>query len=546
MMGRLGQHFILLGIILTLARCTTPSQPQSLSSLHPEKVPKRLMVLVFDQLRPDLIDKYQLKNFLRLRREGLSFSNAIVGHLPSVTVVSHPVITTGLFPNRLPWQDEFFRDDNGKLGDKGLFHSTLDLKAEQFKTLVQETEPVSLLSRLTGSSSRQHSYTIGQKAYAVMGFGAPLQGTVITLGEKMDRPSGWRAPAGFGVPDFFTEPFLGRFYLDCNPTYGSEESLYPLDGNRFAPGSDLAHEGGDAWVRDGVTTLIEKDANWKAIFATFGSIDKVLHILAEHENETKKEWAVKNKLTLRATLERADEALGRILKALEEKNQLEETVIVITADHGGQANTHFHGLTKLGLGTNYLFFAKAKNRENLELPKSLAPILKTREIEAISHDSALRIWTQALSLSRLSDLASEVAKLPGVAEVYRLVNTGNQFHYVRTYRSRNLSGRALQWAISHHPNLLATMANRSAPTIVALLLDNEGYGFLGDHGGAQESVQRVPLILRAPNIQRAHRGISRPDEVRLVDINPMVSYLMKIPVPKGLDGSYRAIEGLME
>jgi hypothetical protein len=160
---------------------------------------------------------------------------------------------------------------------------------------------------------------LGQKHYAVMGMAAPLTTSVITLGDKLNSPQGWRAPVGFQVPSFFTEPFLGRFYLDCNSSYGSEVSLYPLDGARFVPGNDESHLGGDAWVADGVKAILEQDPDWKTIFATFGTIDKFLHILGEHDTPTDVEWAIKNDITLEKALANADLALETILKTLEEK-----------------------------------------------------------------------------------------------------------------------------------------------------------------------------------------------------------------------------------
>lgn len=530
----------LFSLLITIPRCTTAPNLKEIPSPTVRVQPKRVMVLVFDQLRPDLIQRFQMKNFLKVAQEGISFPNAIVGHLGSVTVVSHPVITTGLLPKHLPWQDEFFRDDPGNLGPPGSFYSVLDLKPNQFKTLLSETSTTSLLSRLNDPS---HSYVLGQKQYAVMGMAAPLTTSVVALGDKLKSPLGWRGPIGFNVPSYFTEPFLGRFYLDCNPTYGSEASLYPLDGNRFVQGNDESHLGGDAWVADGVKAILDRDPEWKAIFATFGTIDKFLHILGEHDSPTDVDWAIKNEITLEKALKHADRALETILNTLEEKGQLEETAILITADHGGQANKYFHGLKQTGLGTNYLFYAKTKNKENIEIPPALAPLFKNKVIDGISHDSALKIWTQKTNRLQLSKLAGEVSQLPGVAEVYTLNKTGKNYHYIRTFRSFKLKGKELEWANKHNSDLLETFAVAGGPNVVALLLDGHGYGFYGDHGGTQEWVQKIPLILRAPNILPEKRGITLPHEVRLVDINPMLSRLLGLPLPKELDGSATALEG---
>ena len=166
-------------------------------------------------------------------------------------------------------------------------------------------------------------------------------------------------------------------------------------------------------------------------------------------------------------------------------------------------------------------------------------------IRAVSHDSALRIWTHKNTHAELSALAREASNLPGVAEIYTLVKTGKQYHYVRSFRSKQLKGRALEWANQHHFDLLETMANKTAPNLVALLFDGEGYGFLGDHGGAQEQVQRIPLIIRSPNLLNEHKGQTVTQEVRLVDINPIASYLMKLSIPKKLDGTFKVIEGFV-
>lgn len=525
--------------LLYITHCATTPNLKTLATPRLSPAPKRIMILVFDQLRPDFIERFHLKHFIRLQNEGISFPNAVVGHLSSVTVVSHPVITTGLFPKHLPWQDEFFRDDHGKLGAKGDYYSALDLEPNQYKTLLKDTDNVSLLTRV--SNEAKHTYVIGQKPYAVMGMGAPLKSSVITLSSKLKSPPGWRQPSGFDVPSYFLKPFLGRFYLDCNSTYGSENSLYPFDGQRFAPGVDPHRLGGDAWVADGVTNIMDNDPEWKAVFATFGSIDKILHALAEHEIPTEQEWAIKHQLTLKDTLERADQALGSILDKLAEKSYLEDTLLIVTADHGGQANSHFYGLSQPGLGTNYLFFAKTKNQVNLEIPHSLSPILKSKDVAAMTHDSALKIWTHYLSRTKLSELAAQVSQLPGVAEVYTLNKTSGRYHYIRTFHSKELIGRPLQWSNSHHQDLLETLVNPSAPNIVALLLEGHGYGLPGDHGGTQEWVQRIPLLIRSPNIPNNLRGSLAPDEVRLVDINPIASKLLGLPLPSGLDGSSRAI-----
>ena len=53
--------------------------------------------------------------------------------------------------------------------------------------------------------------------------------------------------------------------------------MYPLDGNRFVPGIDPAHYGGDVWVADAGMEMMEKEP-WSGMLLTLGGIDKASHM----------------------------------------------------------------------------------------------------------------------------------------------------------------------------------------------------------------------------------------------------------------------------
>ncbi len=53
--------------------------------------------------------------------------------------------------------------------------------------------------------------------------------------------------------------------------------MYPLDGNRFVPGTDPAHLGGDMWVADAGMEMMDKE-NWSGMLLTLGGIDKTSHM----------------------------------------------------------------------------------------------------------------------------------------------------------------------------------------------------------------------------------------------------------------------------
>ena len=73
--------------------------------------------------------------------------------------------------------------------------------------------------------------------------------------------------------------------------------------------------------------------------------------------------------------------------------------------------------------------------------------------------------------------------------------------------------------------------------VIGLLRDDASYGVKGDHGGAQEKVQRIPIIFSGPGV---HPGARPRDDMRSVDIMPTVLRALGIPETHWNDGhAYR-------
>ena len=96
-----------------------------------------MLVLVLDQLRPDYVDRFDMRNVKALMRRGVSFDNAYLGHMASETVISHNVITSGWLPRNMGWSDEVHRDvDNVLGGVAGAMWITGSLTRDQFNALI--------------------------------------------------------------------------------------------------------------------------------------------------------------------------------------------------------------------------------------------------------------------------------------------------------------------------------------------------------------------------------------------------------------------------
>jgi hypothetical protein len=75
---------------------------------------------------------------------------------------------------------------------------------------------------------------------------------------------------------------------------------------------------------------------------------------------------------------------------------------------------------------------------------------------------------------------------------------------------------------------MATMAGPAAPDLVGLLADGVGFGRIGDHGGAQELVQRIPMIIRVPGEKPSRQARA----MRLMDLAPEITKILGLkPAP---------------
>ena len=61
--------------------------------------PTRVMIVVMDQMQPGYAEKYDMNNVLWLQNKGVNYPNAWVGDMASETVVSHNVMVSGLYPS---------------------------------------------------------------------------------------------------------------------------------------------------------------------------------------------------------------------------------------------------------------------------------------------------------------------------------------------------------------------------------------------------------------------------------------------------------------
>lgn len=470
--------------------------------------------MVFDQMRPDYIDRFDLKNFKRLRDGSRHYSEAYLGHLTAQTIVSHLVIPTGFAPKDLPWLDDVLLDRDGALGKANTAYHTDDLSRDQMWQLIGELPRERFLTAQIADRLGP-VFAVGQKDYAATVFGGPYASAIVTL----ERAEGKCTPHGVNVPAYIAAN--PRFSLDCAETYGTGlPTIYALDGSHYVPGNDPTRQGGDVWTADAALEIMRRE-RWSGLFLTFGGIDRVAHMLGEQDGDGL--VSVASQYRLADVLRVADEQLGRILGELEARGLAERTMVVVTADHGGQRHDVYLGNNRFQSCCAY-----DNTDDRVDPPYWLAHLNSLGKLRTGYADSIITLWLADQSESNEHAIRRGLQDVTGVTEIYAKRRVGGGYRYEQVYSNVEAQSAAFRsWAGRHSAELVNTMAGAGGPDLVALLADGVGFGRIGGHGGAQEKVQRIPMIIRVPGEAPSRRTVP----LRLMDLAPEISTVMGLSQP---------------
>jgi hypothetical protein len=526
---------VLVGLVVLLA-ASAPASGHGRT-----EPPKRVLIIVLDQFRPDYVDTFDMTNVRRLMRDGVSFDNAYLGHMASETVISHNVITSGQLPRDMGWADEAYRDTDNVLG---VAHDSMwisgSLTRDQFNALIAHGNYPKVADYLHAAHPGTKFIAAGQKNYAVFSANGPTGDISVTFSSRNfdcdgDGTNNWRGPTGFNVPSYISTPACGRFYVDSatSLSYGTATTppawMYPLDGNRFAPGFDPLHRGGDVWTADAGMALMENEP-WSGMLLTLGSIDKASHMWGGITDDgTYPAGSPEEQAHLRFIAQTADQQVGRLIDKLRDLGQLDETLVVLTTDHAGQPATHFNGVNQPGRSDFNWYYGTTQNGTFLAPSPSLQPLLDTGNVRFTYQDSAIRTWLTDTSDEAKRAAAKVMATLPDVIATYRL--DGRRYRLVTADRRAMTHDERSWWAV-HGREILNTMAAPYAADVVGLLHDDTSYGVAGDHGGAQRPVQEIPIVFYGAGVGSRDSHIP----LRSVDILPTVLRAMDIRARPGLDG----------
>jgi arylsulfatase A-like enzyme len=191
-----------------------------------------------------------------------------------------------------------------------------------------------------------------------------------------------------------------------------------------------------------------------------------------------------------------DRQIGRIVRAYRNAGLFDQTLFVITADHGMVPNHHevsSSAVTEVGTdaGASYLFHTGGTSKY---------------------------VYLTDRTAGRAAAVAAGLRKLPNILAAYHRTSSG----------SYEPVGAAIDTSLdAAYRYLMSTFSGPSAPDVVAPYRENTvgtTYTQLyGNHGGVTWGVQHVPLIFSGPGVRR---GLRSRAPARLVDVAPTVLRLM--------------------
>ena len=525
--------------------------------------PSRVIILVLDQARPDTIERYDMDNVKALQRAGTNFGNAYLGHMAAETVISHNVLTSGILPKHMGWTNEVYRDTEGLVGAPGAYHVTSSMSCAQFAALIQDGGYPKLQDYLDAqfgqssvfasiSQKRTATCTAGHTSSAADGTATDPEDVLFQIrgssGPSCDGQSGWRVPEdgnGGSAATYFPElatPCNRWSTWQAAGAYGTNAippaQIYPLDGNRFVPGFDPAHLGGDVWSADAAVRVIESAAPWRGMMVSLGGIDKLGHMWGPEDEQTGPPGSVEEMRHLPFIAKTADQQVGKIVDTLEAEGLLDETLVVVTADHAAQTGETFHGELdgfpsaagprcdppSTGIRSDCNWYLGQDPDEVYLDPAPAVAALRDRlggNLAFSYQDAHVAAWLHGDSAAQKRDAAEAVLDMPDVIASYRINAAHDNY---RLHGMNRVTGAERSWAARHADELVDTMAHPSGPEVVGLLRSDVTYGVMGDHGGHTRLIQEIPMVFYGA-------GVGSKDSnrrMRAVDVVPTILELMEI------------------
>jgi hypothetical protein len=533
---------VLTAVVLAFGGAAAGGPSGAAAGPRPQAPPDKVVIIVVDALSREIVEKYDMQNVETVMADGVDTPRGYLGHTGSVTVVTHNVITSGMLPKNMGWTNEGYRDVDGVLGPEGGLYITSNFGHGQMAPL-QEHAGYPHLSDYLDDTGKV--FTVSPKGYAAYGLAGPgspnTSVTTFTSGPTCDGVR-YRMPTGVPAPPSYLLGACGsRYWVERDKGYDTLQfpaQLYPATDDRYVVGDEPDNLGGDVWATDAVLDIManEEDA-WSGIFVSLPGIDKAAHMWGGVDDPEGATPGYDPMTHMEYATATADAQVGRIMEALEDGDELDSTLVVLTSDHGSvaAAEAHWHGDFEPVNDYGYFnwYYGDPENDVFYDQPQdALQPLIDTGNVGLSYSDSSLNVWLVDQSPAAVKEAAAVMRTLPDVTAVWR--RNGDHFDRVTRVRwDRMHSGGERSWFARKAQELVDTQAADHGPDLVATLPDDTTYSVLGDHGGIQRSSQQIPIVFAGANLSAKDLRA----EVTSVDIMPTVLRAMGITPTYAMDGT---------
>jgi predicted AlkP superfamily pyrophosphatase or phosphodiesterase len=430
---------------------------------------KRLVMVCIDACRPDYLDLTETQNLAKLKERGVTYDQAWVGQLRNDTPPGHVTMATGAFPRTTGVIGFHWRNpDTGAQFKPTTWFGVQRGQMNQFVaasgcpsigTMLKQANPGAKVAAVSSN-----------KFYAAAGFGADCADYIAYC--RYEPPRGFGTSVGATLAP---ETVTGRaFPADI------------LSRPELRRKVTAAHDG-DTWTVDMALALFEK-ARPEVLLVNLALTDDTGHTSGPTD-----------RTAMTPMIANVDRQIGRLMEAYSKAGLMEETVFVVTSDHGMSANL----------------------RTIDETP--MAPIVAEYGMER----SAARLEFYVKDPAKAPEAAERIAalRMPGIHAVYAKRRDGEAVRYELAPSSRAGLADALAACYTY---LLSTYAGRTSPDVVLFSAENwnireaSSY-YRGDHGTTTWENQHIPLIIAGPGIKK---GAISHAPARLVDVAPTIAAAM--------------------
>jgi hypothetical protein len=422
---------------------------QGVAPAGAQSAPAQYFVLiVMDAFRGDYLDMQPMPALSALATGGTSYQRAWVGQLESETPTGHASLSTGSMPKRtgvlgFEWLDPATKQKAMDGWPPGVLAGDLerDLRASGTDSIPRAIKTAFPLSKVVALSS--------EKVYAADAMGGYAADYILYhthAGPKHHTLVPSAVPGHVPPTAFFQHPNL---------------QLH-LPASHFTDWD---------WLSTMLAVAAIEEFRPKALMINLPSADVYGHRYGGPATPT----------VMKPIIAGLDRDLARILNAYKQAGIYNETLFVVTADHGMVPNDR-----GVGAATMNTAVQQAGGEHFFQWGGTGADIW-------------LKNWWRARAV------AEAMAKVPGV------LDAANQY-------------------------LLSTFAGPRAPDVVAPFRENTIGETVatahGEHGGLNWGAQHIPLVMSGPGVRP---GLVSQFPARLIDVAPTVLRLLGIPTA-GMDG----------